>query len=509
MNGTYLRFYMHEKGKHRHRLAWQCISRRLRARDAARRQRSQRGSRRHAAVHGAGASRGEQRGALCQQNQFALGCVLAEMLTGGRVPADQTLSRRRCRPHCPARLSRPSAARSIPIRYNGGRRRAFATALRRSRRHACTSAAAPVTRASRSKAPFAWVNHRRRERRARAVDRRVDYGSRQLEQAGAISPPKQRAFRERTGYADFGWAVVGRTDRLGPLTDPRAYARAGELVVIIHGGMSTRESWANRHARRAVQRSDARFVPDLAGYGSRGSERACHTPSSSVPKAAGRDPRVDRVRRTPVADRARRTLARGPRCSPRTRRPRRAHLARRRRSDLPAVDWRQRRGLLALRRSSRSAWIPGVKRYSATDLRLVRQRGSTRRKSGVRMLDAFLSLPILDLVRSAAYAATSRRLPSSSRARVVRSGKDPVAPIERMRPRSRRSGSPTHQIHRLVVPRAPSPRPQTAASRVDASQHHRADGDHRSAPVAAREGTVLPTQVASTLMSDGSSTQSA
>jgi hypothetical protein len=155
------------------------------------------------------------------------------------------------------------------------------------------------------------------------------------------------------------------------------------------------------------------------------------------------------------------------------------------------------------------AWIPGVKRLigNATFVwsRAARAYTDDERR---RMVDAFMSLPILTLVRGAGQYA--RAHPASrdqlERCAVVLSESDPVAPIERMTRALTAIGFPAHQIHRLVA-QGHMPHGRTT-SHPEWTQRNVIELvaiiDHSL--VAAREGTVLPTQVASTLMSDGSST---
>jgi alpha-beta hydrolase superfamily lysophospholipase len=448
-------------------------------------------------------------------DQFALGCVLAEMLAGGRVPADPDAVAAALPDTLPPALVEiirraidPDPVRRWPTIEH------FATALRGLD---VTHAPAPqrLLPEIRLKKPYAWVGHHEACVELAPSISRADYKLSTLEAAGVISAAAARALRDRTGLADFGWAVVGRTDRLGVLTDPGAYARAGELVILVHGGMSTRESWMEVAAHVAQGNGQTLvFVPDLSGYGVTRFER--RFPSR---KQIGPHGTVDAilawielvgVRDLPLVlvghslgglalltakddtlgARAWR-VAVGP--------------------VLPTLDWRQRIGLRLLVTMLPFAWIPGFKRLMGNAAflwsRPARAYTIEERK---RMVDAFMTLPILTLVRGAAEYARAEPAAREQleRCAVVLSEADPVAPIERMQRALAKLEFPAHQIHRLV------------------SQGHMPHGHTTSHPewtqrniielvaiidhslVAAREGTVLPTQVASTLMSDGSSTES-
>jgi serine/threonine-protein kinase len=461
-------------------------------------------------------ARGESVGPAA--DQFALGCVLAEMLAGARVQPEAEAIAKALPDTLPRGLVDalrkaidPDPAKRWPSVDD------FATALRA---HDVTRSPAPqrLLPELRVKAPFAWATHHEQSVELAPAIHRVDYRLSQLEAAGALPAEPVRAFRERTGYADFGWAVFGRTDRLGALTDPRAYARAGELVVMIHGGMCTRESWADIAAHVAQSNGQTLvLVPDLAGYGvSRFQKRLPH------PEQLGAEGMIDGalawleligVRELPLVlvghslGATAVLSATDDMLGPRTSRVAVSPI-------FPAVDWRQRWGLLALPPVGLALmWIPGVKRLlgNMTFLWSKAARLYTQEERK-RLRDAFVQLPTPTLVRTARRFAAAKPAPTDQLARsvVVLSEKDPVAPFPRMMAALRRLEFPEHQIHRLVAeghfPHGP------------AAMHP--EWTHRNIIeltaiidqllVAAREGSVLPTQVASTLMSDGaSSTQSA
>ena len=445
-------------------------------------------------------------------DQFALGCVLAEMLAGSRVSptADAIVAA------LPSTLPRglidavrravdPKPSARFPSVDD------FATALRN---HDVARAPAPqrLLAEVRISAPFAWATHHERTQQLAPSIDRVDYRLSQLEAAGVVSSDAARAFRERTGYAEFGWSVFGRTDRLGPLTDPAAYARVGELVVMLHGGMCTRESWADIAAHVAQSNGQTLvFVPDCAGYGV--STYARHPDASKL----GADGllagvlawlELVGVRELPLVlvghslAAAAVLSARDDELGPRTSRVAVSPV-------FPAVDWRQRWGLRAVPPMSLAlAWIPGVKRFLGNLTFMWSAAASMYTKEErERMRDAFVQLPILTLVRTARRFASAQTAPADQllRAVVVLSEKDPVAPYKRTRASLRRIGVPDDQIHQLVA--------DGHFPHGHAAMHP--EWTHRNIIeltaiidqllVAAREGSVLPTQVASTLMSDGSS----
>jgi hypothetical protein len=449
-------------------------------------------------------------------DQFALGIVLAEMLAGGRVAADPDAVAAAL-PHALPRALVDAVRRAIDpdaaLRWPTIEH--FATALRELD---VTRAPAPLRLLPevRVKAPFAWAAHHDAHAEIAPSISRTDYKLSALETAGVISPAAARAFRERTGYADFGWAVVGRTDRLGVLTDPRAYARAGELVVMIHGGMCTRESWIDVAAHVAQGNGQTLvLVPDVCGYGvSRYQRLLPYRDQVSAEGTLGgvlawmeligvRDFPLVLVGHSLGGTAV--MTARDDQLGPRTWRLAVGPV-------FPELDWRQRWGLKLIPAGAAAlAWLPGWKRLVGNAAfvwgRSARAYMPETRRS---MLEAFMGLPMLTFVRGARELARARTAQREQLARcmVVLSERDPVAPLERMLAALSRLEFPEHQIHRLVaeghIPHGP------AAMHPEWTQRNIIElvAIIDQLLVAAREGSVLPTQVASTLLSDGSSTQS-
>ena len=460
-------------------------------------------------------ARGEPPGPAA--DQFALGCVLAEMLAGTRVAPDPDAAAGAMPDSLPGEVTAiVCRAMALDPAHRWPSIEAFAAALRALD---LTSAPTPqrLLPEVRVKAPFGWAAHHDAIAEIAPAISRVDYKLSTLEAVGAISPAAARAWRERTGYADFGWAVVGRTDRLGPLTDPRAYARAGELVLMIHGGMTTRESWMDIAAHVAQGNGQTlAFVPDVSGYGvsryQRKWPRREHASAEGTLDGLLAWIELLGVRDLPLVlvghsmGATALMTATDEQLGPRTWRLAVAPV-------IPAHDWQQRWGLRMLPGLGVAfAWVPGVKRLVG---KLVLVWGPSAkayaRHERERMLEAFMQLPAPTFVRGAYEFSRARPAPRDQLARcaVVLAENDPVAPIERMTKMLARLEFPADQIHRLVaeghVPHG------EAAMHPEWTQRNIIElaAIIEQMLIASREGTVLPTQVASTLMSDNSSTASA
>jgi pimeloyl-ACP methyl ester carboxylesterase len=116
-------------------------------------------------------------------------------------------------------------------------------------------------------APLLWSGAPSRVAQVGPAIARADYRLSEIEAAFAMPAEGARKFRESTGYAELGWSIYGRTDRLGPL-GPFALARAGEIVVLLHGWLCTRELWHDMAMALVRDQPDALvLVPDLAGCG--------------------------------------------------------------------------------------------------------------------------------------------------------------------------------------------------------------------------------------------------
>jgi pimeloyl-ACP methyl ester carboxylesterase len=128
----------------------------------------------------------------------------------------------------------------------------------------------PVVRVAaekRSTQPFAWLAHPTATSAAAPAMVRAVYSLSSLQAAGAISAAAAERFRAETGHADFAWTLWARSDRLGPL-GPSLAARAGELVVLLHGFLGTRAVWDDLAPPLCRDNADAVVLaPDVNGFG--------------------------------------------------------------------------------------------------------------------------------------------------------------------------------------------------------------------------------------------------
>jgi hypothetical protein len=230
-------------------------------------------------------SRGETVDATA--DQYALGRTLAEMLAGGRVPTDRAAALAQLPATLPpplvAAVARATAARPAE---RWPTVEAFAAALL-AVDLAGAAAPARLLPEVRVAAPFAWAAAPVASRSLGAGIVKADFRVSDLERAGLLPAAACARFRERTGLRDVGWSVVGSTSRLGPITSPHAVARASELVVFVHGALCTREIWVPTAAPIARDNPQALLLlPDVAGFG--------ETTYQGAP-AAGLRPVVDAV----------------------------------------------------------------------------------------------------------------------------------------------------------------------------------------------------------------------
>jgi serine/threonine-protein kinase len=193
-------------------------------------------------------------------DQYALARTLLVMLAGGHVPVDPA----EALGALPATL--PPAMREVITRATDrdpSRRFpsvvAFADALRAIDLGALAPAV-PLAREVRDAAPFGWCRGARRTSAVGHDIMRADYLVSEL--------PGGRALLDRFGYAEIGFAIFGRAARLGPITEPAAFARASEVIFLHHGVCGTREVW--RHVAAACCRANGQAIvvaPDCFGFG--------------------------------------------------------------------------------------------------------------------------------------------------------------------------------------------------------------------------------------------------
>jgi pimeloyl-ACP methyl ester carboxylesterase len=318
-------------------------------------------------------------------------------------------------------------------------------------------------------------------------------------------------FRERTGYADFGWSVIAREDRLGAIVEPAAYARTGEIVVMIHGGFCTRESWVDV-AMHVAQTSAQTLVlvPDVCGYGV--SEYATSPPAREHLSAEATLDAVLAwleligVRELPTVL-AGHSLgavvvmsADDAKLGPRTSRIAISPV-------FPAVDTAQRWGLRVIPRMLHAmSRMPATKHLVA---KVALQWSSMARAYSItereRMFDAFMALPSTTLAATAEEMSKARPAANAHMQRciVVLSDHDPIAPAARMERALQRLGFPDSNVYRMVSD-GHLPHGETVGhpewTRRNVSE---LVGLIDHLLVSAREGTVLPTRLASTFATDG------
>jgi pimeloyl-ACP methyl ester carboxylesterase len=120
----------------------------------------------------------------------------------------------------------------------------------------------------RDASPFAWAGGSQSGLRLAPHIERHDYSLATLESLGLLSAEACAAFRASTGYAEIAFSVYGRNDKLGPVNDPSACARATQLVLFVHGFTCTRELWHTVASGVCRDQRDVMvLVPDLYGFG--------------------------------------------------------------------------------------------------------------------------------------------------------------------------------------------------------------------------------------------------
>jgi hypothetical protein len=198
-------------------------------------------------------------------DQYGLACTLMRMLAGAELPVAAA----------PALEllpdSLPTALRALLAR---------ATAREPERRFPSVAALSealaeldlarlppevPLAAPVRDERPFAWSRGGRPGQTLAPHLAETRYRLSELEAAGLLDGA---AFRAATGHVDFGWSAYGHIGRLGPLTDPAAWARADVAVVLLHGFLADRSVW--EPIAGLLCRDNARAVvlcPDVAGHG--------------------------------------------------------------------------------------------------------------------------------------------------------------------------------------------------------------------------------------------------
>jgi serine/threonine-protein kinase len=158
-------------------------------------------------------------------DQYALARTLLVMLVGGGIPQDPLDALH----HLPANLP-PSLHQALrrALSVDPGERFAsigqFADALA-----TLDLSAFPAPKLApllMDPAPFNWAAGAVRSEAIGPDIMRADYRLSHLQAQGLLPAAACEAFRRLTGYADFGWSLFGRTQRLGNLTHPSALVRS-------------------------------------------------------------------------------------------------------------------------------------------------------------------------------------------------------------------------------------------------------------------------------------------
>jgi serine/threonine protein kinase len=211
-------------------------------------------------------ARGEPAGPAA--DQYALGRTLLEMLVGGSLPMAPAEALAELPAELPAEL-RQAVARATAVaaaeRFPSVSDFAVALGAVDLARYPAPRRLAPEVRV---RTPFGWcVGADRNEMLAPDIQR-ADFRLSVVAAQSLLPADAVARFTERTGYSDIGWTVYGNTGRLGRLTDPSAFARATEIVVLVHGMFCNRESWSL--ISPAVCRDNAQSIMlaiDVLGFG--------------------------------------------------------------------------------------------------------------------------------------------------------------------------------------------------------------------------------------------------
>jgi hypothetical protein len=121
---------------------------------------------------------------------------------------------------------------------------------------------------ARLRAGFDWCTGATATQNLTHEIQRGQYRLEDLERAGVLSPAACEAFREATGYADVTWSAYVNRLRIGEVTSGASFARASDLVVLLHGMFCAGSVWEPVAA--AICRDHAQAIvlaPDLYGYG--------------------------------------------------------------------------------------------------------------------------------------------------------------------------------------------------------------------------------------------------
>jgi pimeloyl-ACP methyl ester carboxylesterase len=201
-------------------------------------------------------------------DQYALGRTLMEMLVGGTLPQAHKQALAELPVELPGALRDTLARATMPAaadRFPSVSEFAAALAAVDLKKYPPPRRLAPEMRV---RAPFGWSAGAAVTEMVGPDLQRADFRLTELEAARLIPAEALAKLREQTGYAEVSWSVYGNTGRLGRLNDPSAYARATEVVILMHGLVCNRRVWGptatfvcRDHAQALV------IAPDLHGFG--------------------------------------------------------------------------------------------------------------------------------------------------------------------------------------------------------------------------------------------------
>jgi serine/threonine-protein kinase len=193
-------------------------------------------------------------------DQYALGRTLLALLVGDRLPQDPAEALNLLPKHLPPELRAILwRATSVNPQDRYPSMRGLLAALDSIDLRGSTVSPPPLA-LRRPTAGLEWTRRAHKTQRSGVDLERADYRLSELIDIGN--------FRRETGYHEFGFAMWARGERLGPVTEPDALARATEIVVLIHGYMGTRDSWGG--VAQSICRDNGHtvvLVPDCYGFG--------------------------------------------------------------------------------------------------------------------------------------------------------------------------------------------------------------------------------------------------
>jgi serine/threonine-protein kinase len=201
-------------------------------------------------------------------DQYALGRTLCEMLVGGTLPLDAKEALAELPAELPAPL-REAVARATALSPSDRFLQVsdFAAALADVElgHFAAPRRLAPEVRV---RTPFGWSAGAERTEMLAPDLQRAHFRLSALAAARLLPAAAVERFVARTGYGELGFTVYGNSGRLGRLTDPSAFARATEVVVLVHGLFCNRESWSAVAPEVARDNAQALLIAvDHSGFG--------------------------------------------------------------------------------------------------------------------------------------------------------------------------------------------------------------------------------------------------